>query len=621
VLISSIFLVLETFDDKKILEISTILGFVFWGIYLIELLLKAISFGFCLGENTYLTDAWNILDFLIIISGGFSFLPHGENNLYLLRVLKVVRPLKALTAIPNMKGFISSLLLSLMDLLIVFIFFLFFYIFFALIGLSLWSDIFDYHCRTSLLPVNGTLPLDPNFSYLCGGQNLCNGKESMCLSSKDLWEQQLYFFNEKNNLQNFDNELYTEKLNYGYTTFGNFFNSMFIVFQVTTMEGWGNIMYIVMSAHNSVLAAVYFISLIILNNYFMMNLLVAILLFNFEKNFQNTIKEDHFLFNFKLPALLGGGSKKKENEINNNINAENNLKVNQSKTVSNLIDVNNSSNINNNNNNCGGFINNFNSVIAFDGKNLEGNSSLNSKIGCGNELIHIDKCNSIMNLNEEESKNNEKTNNINNNIINNSNNIEENFSYSMSLAINESKIGKNTSITNNNFKISYENKSKKNKGEAEINIKSKLHSDQSHLYLNLAESARIILNQENELISSRENKDKLENKLNKDEFLLEDLKFYSKDELLNAALVRNKDFHHLEKENTRKNSSNYNNNQLDKNLNADDYLRLNIHSISNNCNSDSNFEKDNNKKKQLKSNQEIIGFNLSYLNSYHPILK
>jgi len=314
VFISSIFLALETSDDPNILKISNIFSYVFLGIYLLEFIFKSIAYGFVNGDETYLRDSWNVLDFLVIISGLISLFPAIENNLYFLRVLKIVRPLKALSAIPKMKGFISSLLISLMDLFIVFIILLFFFIIFALIGLSLWTDIFDYRCRTSPVPINGTLPLDSNFKYLCGGADFCNNNENLCLSSKDFWDNNVYFLNQKDKNANFYNELYTPDLNYGLTTFRNFFNALYIVFQSTTLEGWSSIMYIVMSAHGRVFAPIYFIIMIIFNNFFLLNLLVAILLFNFEKNFKLIEKEENLAFKLETPSLKE--NKNIENEEN-----------------------------------------------------------------------------------------------------------------------------------------------------------------------------------------------------------------------------------------------------------------------------------------------------------------
>lgn len=38
-------------------------------IFIIEFLVKILAMGFVFGKNSYLKDLWNILDFIIVISG------------------------------------------------------------------------------------------------------------------------------------------------------------------------------------------------------------------------------------------------------------------------------------------------------------------------------------------------------------------------------------------------------------------------------------------------------------------------------------------------------------------------------------------------------------------------
>jgi Ion transport protein len=41
---------------------------VFLALYSLEMVLKILAFGFIFGEETYLKDPWNILDFVIVMS-------------------------------------------------------------------------------------------------------------------------------------------------------------------------------------------------------------------------------------------------------------------------------------------------------------------------------------------------------------------------------------------------------------------------------------------------------------------------------------------------------------------------------------------------------------------------
>jgi hypothetical protein len=54
----------EAYFDDTINNMTTIISVFFVG----EAVIKIISMGFIIGENTYLKDSWNILDFVIVFS-------------------------------------------------------------------------------------------------------------------------------------------------------------------------------------------------------------------------------------------------------------------------------------------------------------------------------------------------------------------------------------------------------------------------------------------------------------------------------------------------------------------------------------------------------------------------
>jgi hypothetical protein len=54
--------------EKAIEEVSNILDTIFNVFFLIECSLKIISYGFILGEYTYIRDSWNQMDFIIVLS-------------------------------------------------------------------------------------------------------------------------------------------------------------------------------------------------------------------------------------------------------------------------------------------------------------------------------------------------------------------------------------------------------------------------------------------------------------------------------------------------------------------------------------------------------------------------
>ena len=86
-------------------------------------------------------------------------------------------------------------------------------------------------------------------------------------------------------------------IDYGFTNFNNLFNALTTIFQVITLEGWSTIMYNLMDTERDWIVCTYFISLVVIGAFFLLNLITAILsdsLVTFESeqlNADNTAKK------------------------------------------------------------------------------------------------------------------------------------------------------------------------------------------------------------------------------------------------------------------------------------------------------------------------------------------
>ena len=159
--------------------------------------------------------------------------------------------------------------------------FLFFLLIFAILGLSLWNEKFEYQCRTSTTLINGALPVDPKYQgHLCGGRENCGGRSEYCLSILDLYRKKTSFVSESSE---YKHELDFKAFNFGLTKFDNILYSLLTVFQVSTTENWGSIMSMLMDGHNYYISLIYFVLCVVINYYFMLNLIVAVLLYNFSR--------------------------------------------------------------------------------------------------------------------------------------------------------------------------------------------------------------------------------------------------------------------------------------------------------------------------------------------------
>ena len=71
-------------------------------IYTLEMMIKVTGHGCCLVKNAYLREGWNVLDFIILVSGyvALILLLQGKSiKITALRILRILRPLKTISGI------------------------------------------------------------------------------------------------------------------------------------------------------------------------------------------------------------------------------------------------------------------------------------------------------------------------------------------------------------------------------------------------------------------------------------------------------------------------------------------------------------------------------------------
>jgi hypothetical protein len=136
-------------------------------LFTVEMIMKIVVFGFISGENTYLKDKWNWIDFFVVISSLLSLLPQLDNY-SVFRTFRLLRSLRSLNSMQNMKLLVATLLSSLTQLSEVLVFTLFFFLIFAIMGVSLWGGSIHYRCRETAAPVNGDWVAVSTDTELCG---------------------------------------------------------------------------------------------------------------------------------------------------------------------------------------------------------------------------------------------------------------------------------------------------------------------------------------------------------------------------------------------------------------------------------------------------------------------
>eukprot|EP00397_Hematodinium_sp_SG-2012_P000464 GEMP01000464.1.p1 GENE.GEMP01000464.1~~GEMP01000464.1.p1 ORF type:complete len:1850 (+),score=300.04 GEMP01000464.1:241-5790(+) len=132
---------------------------VFMVAFILEMIIKIIAIGFFMHPFSYLRDAWNWLDFIVVLSGVMSFgmkelvEESGESSVSFLRTFRVLRPLRSLAAFPGMRSLVRTLLLSFPKMGNVVILAFFLLTLFAILGLNIWGGFVSRRCRLTASPI------------------------------------------------------------------------------------------------------------------------------------------------------------------------------------------------------------------------------------------------------------------------------------------------------------------------------------------------------------------------------------------------------------------------------------------------------------------------------------
>ena len=74
-------------------------------IFIVEASVKITAMGFVLHKKSYLREAWNCLDFFIVMISIIGMLPisGGSDSLKALRTFRILRPLRSINKMPTMR--------------------------------------------------------------------------------------------------------------------------------------------------------------------------------------------------------------------------------------------------------------------------------------------------------------------------------------------------------------------------------------------------------------------------------------------------------------------------------------------------------------------------------------
>ncbi|KAI5610402.1 voltage-dependent R-type calcium channel subunit alpha-1E isoform X6, partial [Silurus asotus] len=231
----------------------------FIGMFCFEAGIKIVALGFVFHKGSYLRNGWNVMDFIVVLSGILATAEAHMNipvDLRTLRAVRVLRPLKLVSGIPSLQIVLKSIMKAMVPLLQIGLLLFFAILMFAIIGLEFYSGRLHKTCIPD--PDIKENEIFPNWEveFPCGERSCplkysCNGS---WIGPND-----------------------------GITQFDNILFAVLTVFQCITMEGWTTVLYNANDALGPTWNWLYFIPLIIIGSFFVLNLVLGVLSGEFAK--------------------------------------------------------------------------------------------------------------------------------------------------------------------------------------------------------------------------------------------------------------------------------------------------------------------------------------------------
>jgi hypothetical protein len=249
----------ELLPESPTRDTIDLLGTIFNIVFFIEAFSKIIAFGFYGGKTAYLSSAWNVMDFFIVVMSVFDFIPGmSGGNFTAIRSFRVLRPLRTITKFPELR-FLVSLLLSCIPMLAnVFGLNFFIYFVFGILGMQLFGGALRGRCYSL---EDGSVMLDPfSWQYICGEGSLPCPKGYTCLKLG-------------------------ENPSHGVVTLDDIYHALIVIFQIMTQEGWVDVMYVFQDSV-SFFAFIYFFVLIFVGPIFAIQLFLVVITNKFNESKQ-----------------------------------------------------------------------------------------------------------------------------------------------------------------------------------------------------------------------------------------------------------------------------------------------------------------------------------------------
>ncbi|KAB5536707.1 hypothetical protein PHYPO_G00110550 [Pangasianodon hypophthalmus] len=262
------------------------LEYIFLIIFTLECFLKIVAYGLLFHADAYLRNCWNILDFVIVTMGLFTIVVDFINNISGVESpveqkgggfdmntvdhFRVLRPLRLVSGVPSLQVVMSSILKSMLPLFHISLLVFFMVTIYAIIGLELFKCKMHKTCYYKGTDIIATVENEKSSPCAeAGNGRRCVLNGTVC---KPGWPGP----------------------NNGITHFDNLGFSMLTVYQCITTQGWTDVLYWVNDAIGMEWPWLYFVTLILLGSFFILNMVLGVLCGEFTKEREKSSRSGEY---------------------------------------------------------------------------------------------------------------------------------------------------------------------------------------------------------------------------------------------------------------------------------------------------------------------------------------
>lgn len=278
-------------------QLLDVCDIIFTCAFLLEMIVKILASGLIFEEDAYLKDSWNILDCIVLVVSILNHFNMGlGSSLKSLRALRVLRSLRMVNRLPELKVVVDALLLSFPSVADVAVLCTLFFLIFASFGVNFLKGTF-YHC-SGLDFENLT---DEQVQYLINPfawKELTNEQKAWFDIETEGCTASTWIMSTVPSSQDVCNCLAPGGWRLAVPqNFDNVLNGMALLFEISTTEGWTDVMYAAIDqrgigmqpvTNNNTLWALFFIAFLIFGAFFVLELFVGVTIDNFKKIRQET---------------------------------------------------------------------------------------------------------------------------------------------------------------------------------------------------------------------------------------------------------------------------------------------------------------------------------------------